>query len=176
MAPPDKEIISLYSKDKHKGIKAAFDKYYHALCLYADSFTSNMPVAEDIVQDVFVKCWNEGAILTITSSLRAYLYTCVRNACINHLKKNKIKTHIHIDDIAIPDDPSDYGHFPEDEDLDALRKAIEKLPAKGYKVFQLVVLHEKSYKDAASELNLSVNTVKTHLCRAMQKIRKELRS
>ncbi len=178
MGLSDKEIIRLFRNNGQKGLKAAFDKYYIALCLYGRQLTGSLPVAEDMVQDTFIRCWQSQAILSIKTSLSAYLHACVRNACINYLKSNREKYHVSIEQLDIPDQDKLSGqeHLPSGEELEALQEAINRLPEKGKKVFTLVILDGHSYKEAALQLNLSVNTIKTHLCRAMQKLRKELKS
>lgn len=177
MSPSDKEIIRLFRNNDQKGLKAAFDKYYLALCMYGQQLTGSLPIAEDVVQDIFIRCWQDQTILSVKTSVRSYLYTCVRNACINHLKSNPEKYHVNIEQLEIPakDNLTGQEQLPSDKELEALQEAINKLPEKGKKVFTLVILDGHSYKDAALQLKLSVNTIKTHLCRAMQKLRNELK-
>lgn len=170
----DREILKLYRKNDHKGIRAAFDKYYHDLCIYATGIAGELPVAEDIVQTVFIKCWKDKCFLNIQSSLKSYLYTSVRNGCLNHIKKQHANPHHPITEHISGEITAPPDHLPDPEMLAALDRAIAGLPGKCKEVFLLVVARDKSYMEAATELHITVNTVKTQLSRAMRKIRHQM--
>ncbi|TVQ07447.1 MAG: RNA polymerase sigma-70 factor [Bacteroidetes bacterium] len=174
MPLPDKEIIELYKQDPESGLKAVFDKYYVKLCVFAVSFAGDMETAEDIVQSLFVKFWEEKNLLEVKTSLSSYLFFSVRNACINYLvreKRNQQKMDayqrekqflLHTDE------------FPQDTHFETLEKHIEDLPERCRSVLELVFFHGHSYKQAAENLNISVNTVKTQLSRALTQLRKKI--
>lgn len=173
----DREILQRYRRDNGKGIRAAFDKYYEALCLFAVNITGDLPSAEDIVQTVFIKCWQENSFPGIKTSLKSYLYVCVRNGCINHLKKQQAYKHIDLKDYAHSSEHAAIDEAEKAPDtvlINELNKAIDELPGKCRDVFLLVVVSNKSYKEAASQLGISINTVKTQISRAMTKLRKAL--
>jgi RNA polymerase sigma-70 factor (family 1) len=173
----DRDILQRYKKDNRKGIRAAFEKYYDDLCIYAANISGDLPSAEDIVQTVFIRCWQEKSFSSIKTSLKSYLYISVRNGCINHLKKQQAHRYSDLTELTGYDtnDSSDSTEQRSDPLLiNELNKAIDKLPEKCRKVFLLVVLQSKSYKEAASELSISVNTVKTQISRAMIKLRQAL--
>ncbi len=173
----DRDILHRYRQDNRKGIRAAFEKYYDDLCLFATSITGDLPSAEDIVQMVFIKCWQEKSFLSIKTSLKSYLYISVRNGCINHLKKQQAHRHIDLTDFALSGkhaSSDEAEQLPDPLLINELNKAIDKLPEKCREIFLLVVVQSKSYKEAAAELGVSVNTVKTQISRAMSKLRRTL--
>jgi len=182
MSPPDKDIIKLFRKNHHQGLKAVFDKYYVDLCRYAQKMTGSLDVAEDTVQDLLVRCWQAKSISSVTISLRSYLYAGVRNSCINHLKQPQAPRHISLDELATPElfvddgahDAAEADSNTSGEEISRMQEAVDRLPEKGRQVFGLIVLEGYTYKQAAARMEVSVNTVKTHLCRAMQKLRSEL--
>ncbi len=92
MIPTDQEIIELFHEDNRQGLKMAFDKYYTLLCIHAEQITGDLHLAEDVVQSVFIKCWENQSFFTVHSSLRSYLFTAVRNASnklsVTHLVEN----------------------------------------------------------------------------------------
>lgn len=170
----DKDIIRLYRQDHESGLKAVFDKYYISLCVFAGKYIGEHEPAEDIVQSLFVKFWEEGSLMDVKSSLRSYLFFSVRNACVNYLEKQRrsrkelesYKTEIEFHIAA--------EELPDPVVLERLEKHIENLPERCRLAFQLVVFKSFSYKQAADELNISVNTVKTQLSRAMRQLREKM--
>ena len=170
----DEEILGLSREDDRDGLKAAFDKYYTALCLSAARITGDMQSAEDVVQSLFIRCWQDQCFLSIRGSLRSFLFTSVRNASINHVKQNR---QTDIKDLESMEEPVE-EHAPEEvpspEQLEAMNQAILQLPDRCREVFQLVVVKQYSYKGAAEKLDLSVNTIKTQLSRAFRKLRDQL--
>ncbi|MEQ9052105.1 MAG: sigma factor, partial [Marinoscillum sp.] len=67
-----------------------FEEYYASLVLFAYNYVKDQDEAEEMVQEVFTNVWIKAETIAITSSVRSYLYGCVRNASLNHLKHQKI--------------------------------------------------------------------------------------
>ncbi len=174
MIPTDQEIIELFHEDNRQGFKMAFDKYYTLLCIHAGQITGDLHLAEDVVQSVFIKCWENQSFFTVHSSLRSYLFTAVRNASINQIKQYRNEELTGLDSMTQKEADMYPEAIPDEDQLQALQHAIDQLPEKCRQVFELVVMDNHSYKKAANQLDISINTVKTQLYRAMQKIRKKL--
>lgn len=153
-----------------------FREHYQTLCYYANIVTKDMEAAEDIVQDVFVKCWAAIRDEKLEIQQEHYLYRSVKNAALNYVKAQKVRKNY----------ADDYGsnHAEADETNDSLvaaetrsriMEAIDGLPTQCRKVFLLCVLEDKSYKDAAEQLGVSVNTVKTQMTKAFATLRPQLK-
>jgi RNA polymerase sigma-70 factor (ECF subfamily) len=171
----DPSILSLVKEGSVRGHKLLFDKYYKRLYLQACLMVQHEGEAEDIVQEVFIYLWQNNKFDTITSSLNAYLSSCVRNACFNHIKK---KQAIQPDRLQVPDDEYSVSEYLLREDAaeldrryNQMKNAIEQLPPKCKQVFTMVYLERKKYEETAKMLNLSINTVKTQLRVAFEKIK-----
>lgn len=168
----DKLILDLFVSDPKAAFRLLFDTYHMPLCIYAVQLTDSFTLAEDIVQEFFIYFWEKKSYQNITTSLRNYLYLSIRNATLLHLKKNKLVSIEELSDneFNVTDD------FYEEEELYELEKQLmeelQKLPPQEIAVIKAVVLENKRYKEAAEELNISVNTLKTHLSRAMKELRK----
>jgi len=83
----DTKSISL-SGLKRKNIKAfevLFFKYHGRLVLFANKFTGDLRISQDLVQDAFLKLWEKPEIISSIESPKAYLFQAVRNSCLNHL-------------------------------------------------------------------------------------------
>ncbi len=167
----DEQLLSLFRREEQKGFKAIFDLYYKPLCLIASRLIPDLNTAEDIVQTVFIGIWEGKKLQRVQTSIRSYLIKAVRNACMDQLEKNR--KHIELLTAATsgaewmnPDNTTEVFHFPQN-----LAQAINRLPDGSKKVLNLVYYEGYSYKKTASLLNISVNTVKTQLTRAIRSIR-----
>lgn len=151
-----------------------FRKYYEALYRFATRFVSDTQVAENIVQDVFVKIWESRASLKIHSNVRAYLYMATRNHALNVIKREKRTVSI-----------DGYTNFesslksPDEQTIDkelhkAVHKAIAQLPERGRRVYEMHKFDGLSYSEIAEIQQVSINTVKTQMQRAMKSLHKQL--
>ena len=77
------------AKGDHSAYESLFREHYRPLCAFAFQYVKSSDDAEEIVQDLFVRLWQDRQKVNITSSLKAYLFTSVRNRCINALNKVK---------------------------------------------------------------------------------------
>lgn len=151
-----------------------FKRYYRPLCLYAAHyFKGDIVVSEDIVQDCFVKLWQQEGKRDI-SDKRAFLYTAVRNACIDSLRRR------HPEMTRI--DPSDLeGVISDEEAVDRSEQeakvweSINGLPDRCREVFLMAKRDGMTYKEIAEALNISVKTVEHQISKAMKKVRNDSR-
>ena len=106
-------------------------------------------------------------------SLRAYLFSSVQHNCIKLIKSRR---RYHFDGIENYEDLLEDRCTPGEmeEEKERLYAEIEKLPEQCRKVFEAIVLKDMKYKEAAEQLNLSVNTIKTHKARSYIILRKKL--
>ena len=88
--PDDKTLFKRITEGDEKAFEILFHTYYANLCRFATGIISNDEIAEEIVQDLFVKFWEKRTQITIDSSVKNYLYRAVKNQCINTIKHNNI--------------------------------------------------------------------------------------
>jgi len=157
-----------------ESLEYLFDTYYRKLCLYAVSIVDSFPAAEDIVQETFIKLWNNKSRLSNTGSIKAYIYAAVRNNSIQYIKDNCRYQYEILDDYV---DSIENIEFTED-DIEEKRRQIfieiSKLPDRCREVFELVVLSNMTYKEAAEELGIAPSSVKTQLSIAMKRLRESV--
>ena len=156
--------------------KTIYHHYYKSLCFFAMDYLSDKDGAEDVVQDVFTQIWEQLPELTEPSKLQAYLYSMVRNRCLNRLRTqqnlHKYQT-LEMQDISWDDDES--VRIVKAEVLREIMLCIEKLPNRAQEVFKLSYLTQLREQEIAERLNISVNSVKTHKQRAKAILKDELR-
>ena len=169
----DKYILELFRTSPKEAFRLLFDAYHMTLCIYAVQLTDSFEMAEDIVQDFFIYFWEKKYYLKINQNLRYYLYLSVRNAAINTLQKNNMLSMEELSglDMSIPEESIDEEEQEERNKL--LLEKLQKLPRQELQVVRAVIMENKKYKEAAEELHISVNTLKTHLTRALRQLRKE---
>lgn len=159
------------------GFKELFDFYYMPLCVYSLKYCDSFTLAEDIVQDLFIKFWDEKLYIKLDGGIGPYLFKSVKNNTLQVVKKKskyrfeEIENHVNK---LMGDEIVDMVII--ERDKEKLFKEIELLPSKGKAVFKAIVLDDLKYKDVASKLGISVNTVKTHYSRALKQLRKSLNS
>ncbi len=176
----ERELIESLKKGNLKSFELVFKTYYTRLCTYAFDYTRQQETAEDLVKDFFLNFWNNREKLEITTSLSGYLFRSIHNQCLNYLEREKHrKTEIPTDKIHLIElklrQPltNDYpiGNLLAKEMEDQIMEAIENLPEQCREIFKLSRFEELSHKKIAEKLNISENTVKTQIYRALKKIR-----
>ncbi|UMB53622.1 RNA polymerase sigma-70 factor [Lutibacter sp. A64] len=166
-------LIEIRNKNE-KVFKNFFNKHYADLVSYANKYLFDKDSSEDIVQEVFIYIWENAENLNIQSSLKGYMYSMVRNKCLNFLKSIKITDSFELLEFNINLITEHvFNSSSEDEKkivYHQILKIIDTLPEKMQQVVRLKFLHNYKYSEIAAELNISINTVKTQLKRAKFKI------
>lgn len=174
MTVSDTEILDIFKSDREMAIRVLFDRYYRPLVLYADGFVDSLPVSEDIVQEFFVRLWEDDYLCKLVpKALSSYLFTSVRNACFTHghCKEARMRK------VGLTgfDIPADCAAEMSCQIVDRVTEAIHKLPAQTSAVVMRVLMLDMKYQETADELNISVNTVKTLLRNGLKMLREELK-
>ena len=141
--------------------------YYHAL-----SFLNDEETAKDTVNDVFEKVWMNFEKIERSQSLLPLLYTLVRNHCVSQLRRRKAKERFAFEwslkKETINEDCMEYELL-----IERLRDSVGNLPGQTKTVFRKCFLEGRKYQEAANELAISINTVKTHISKALRILREE---
>lgn len=163
------------AKDLASGSQAAFrtifDLFHHRLLFVANGIVGETGEAEDIVQDVFLKLWDKRNNFEDLQAIKAFLYICVKNACRNAYHHQKVVEKHAAGLNAEVDDRNIMLSIMEAEVIGELYAAISKLPAGCRDVIHLGYFEGLSNKEVASQLGVSINTVKTQKLRALRYLR-----
>ena len=160
------------------GFEILFKKHYSVLCAYCYGFVADYTLAEDIVQEVFSRLWADKRKIRIDSSVKAYLYSAVRNTALNDIKHQKVKRQYE----KINNDESIYTEKSQEEhligkELNAkIQSAINNLPTERRKIFLMSRMDELKYKEIAEKLDISIKTVENQMGKALASLRKDLSS
>ena len=179
----DYQIFSGIQSGNKKMFEYLFQNYYNQLCCYVNRILRNEVNSEEIVQEVFIKLWENRKEITIHTSLKAFLYKSVHNRSLNFIQHKKVEeaysSQFKQDNSFIISPVSkDYpiANLLSQELGDAIQNAISNLPDQCREVFIKIRHEEMSYAEVADLLGISVNTVKTQLARAVIKLRELLKN
>ncbi|WP_167605687.1 RNA polymerase sigma factor [Maribellus sediminis] len=171
----DKTILSKIRAGDERAYRELFNIHYRILVQYADRFLNDIPLAEDVVQGVFIYLWENASKIELTQSLKSYLFKAVKNSCLNQLRAIQIydKHQILYLEAALLQLKEEEHH--DTELLEEVQQALMKLPEKMYQIFFLRFKEELSIKEIAQNLSVSENTVKSHLFKGRIILRKQLK-
>lgn len=157
----------------YKGIfEQLFRENYIRLCYHAYSFLNDEEAAKDAVNDVFEKVWVNFEKIERTQSVLPLLYTLVRNHCVSLLRHKKVRERFN-QELRLKDEATDEGYMEYELLIERLRQSVEKLPGQTKVVFRMCFLDGKKYQETADVLAISINTVKTHINKALRILREE---
>ncbi len=158
-----------------KAFDDIFDTYYAGLCVFANKYVEDIDLAEDIVQELFIKIWIKREQLNINNSLRSYLFQSVNNSCLNHLKHLKIRDNYKKHISSYKTDELHYDTLVEKELNLRIYNSIESLPEKRKIIFKLSRFGGLKYKEIAEKRKISIKTVKVQIGKALKTLRHDLR-
>ena len=178
----EKLVVNGLRKGDTEAFKYLYDTHYQVLCHFASRYLRDDYLAESVVGDVMFHLWENHERIEVEVSLRSYLIRCVRNSCLDHLRKNREKYEIATEAIPPSSDETmvtGNGEQPQGQLLDKelaekLDEAIAALPLKCRTVFELSRFAGKKHAEIALELGISVNTVKYHIKHALQMLNERL--
>lgn len=161
-----------------QGDEGAFTQLYihfgKKLILFGISLVRSREIAEELVEDVFVKLWANRQRIAEIDNITVYLYVAVKNRALNKLsqKANEL--------IAAPFDYLDtnmnefatdpYDLMITSEMMDRMHQVIETLPPRCKMIFKLIREDGLKYKEVAEILNISVNTIDAQMAIAVKRI------
>ncbi|ATL48975.1 hypothetical protein COR50_18365 [Chitinophaga caeni] len=163
-----------------EGNPVAFDELYVRyrawLVVVSITILKDEMVAEEIVQDFFLKAWKEQIFcqseFPSLEQLKGYLYKYVKNLSFNKLR-SEIYRRKRLEEIMIP-----ANHIIMTNDFDLklsqIEGALHYLSPKERITFELAFFHQLTRKEIAARLNVSINTVKTQLLFSVRKLREKL--
>lgn len=174
-----KDQLALRIKNgDEQSFELLFRKYFVRLCSFANKFLNDPEAAREIVQDVFACLWEAREDIKTEESLNAYLFKITQNKSINKLRRKRIESkYIEIYQLVYTENReiSPYESLLAVELDDKLISAVDKLPAKCRKIFDLSRMEGLKYNEIATILQISVKTVEAQMSKALKILRLELK-
>jgi len=171
----DPELLQALRSGDPEALTLLMDRLWGPLVGYALKILSDSSDAQDVVQDAFVRLWCRRDTLRDDGSLKALLYTTVRNACLDELRTHRRRRNLLSADRHTPHPPSPYEDVHGAELQRLAAGAVARLPEKRQEVFRLVREQGLTYRETATVLGLSEQTVANHMSLALADLRTALR-
>jgi RNA polymerase sigma-70 factor (ECF subfamily) len=180
----DDKFVKRAIKGDQDAYKELMDKYQKPLYFHVLKMVRNHEQVEDLVQEAFMKAFNNLNSYNTNYAFSTWLYRITTNHTIDYLRKKKLNTTSINDPVKTRDGEMEIQISDEAEtDRDIIRKerkkiihnAIDNLPKKYRRVIEMRHLQELSYQEIAEQLDLPLGTVKAHIFRAREMLYKELK-
>lgn len=179
--PADDEVHARIRRGDIAAWEELFRTWHARLVAFATTLTDDAAAAEEVVQDVFGRLWRNRATIAIEHSLRAYLYTAVRNGAINLGARRRTERERRApaarEEAARRGDaspPSPLESLEAAEIAEVVRRAIGALPPRRREVLLLRWHHGLTHAEIARVLGISVKAVENHITRGLRSLKDRL--
>lgn len=173
----DDELLAGVSKGDQQAFRLLYECYADPVYIQALRLLRSEDLAQELMQEVFLKLWRMGENITEIQNLEVYLKKMTRNRSLNELRRilreNKTSQGYLEDYMESHNDTEEAIILKETKQV--LQTAIALLPAQQREVYQLCYQEGLKYKEAAERLNLPHSTVQSHMKRALQFLRAYLK-
>jgi RNA polymerase sigma-70 factor (family 1) len=170
--------IRAFQQGDPRAFNFIFSCYYPSLCFFANRLTAGLSISiyEDITQESFIRLWQKHDAFSCENSIKAFLYTITRNACLNFIKhwqrqqKNKKAWAVdwnEADDCVL-------GRIMQTDVANKVQDAVKNLPPECGRIMWLGYIEGFRNKEIAKQLQLSVSTVKNQKSRGLNLLKKKL--
>jgi RNA polymerase sigma-70 factor (ECF subfamily) len=172
----DRQLVQLLQKGNVAAFDSLFEVYSPKLYGFALKYFKNESDAEELVQEVFVKVWENRQSIKSEHSFKSYLFSIALNLIRKHFNKKAVSLR-YLE--SIQNDPEFSDQVTGDDYETALRQIyqiIDQMPERRREIFRKSKLEGKSAKEVASELSISPGTVDNQVSEALRFIRTQLKS
>jgi len=172
----DEQLVALLKKGDQQAFAEIYRRYAESLAGFAAFKLFNLDDARDILQDLFVKLWENREQLYITSNLQSYLYAIIRHRVIDKIRKNITREEYASASQSLASffQPAGDKQLEAKELQQTIQHSLDQLPARVKEIYKLSREEGLSNTEIAQKLNLSEQTVKNQLSTALKHLRKSL--
>lgn len=170
MNSEDTTIVRQIKESNYRSFQILFEKYYGRLCAYAFEIVKNKEASKDVVQELFIKLWNDRHKLEIQNNISAYLFRACKNSSLNYLRKENSRARM-FEHRDLPTHEINRDFLEEEEFIAFVNECINELPERSKQVFMLSRFEDLKQKEIAEKLNISVKTIKNQIWKSLQYLR-----
>lgn len=173
----DEEKMENFSVSDEDTFEQLFKEYFRELHVYSFSVLRDWDLAEEVVQTLFLKLWENGSWKRVETSMKSFLYRSVYHESLNVLRQYKVRRNYENSILYTMKNETEYAASPVElnELEERIRISLNRLPEKCRTVFQLSRFGELKYHEIASQLGISVKTVETQMGKAIRMMRRDLK-
>ncbi|MCX7958390.1 MAG: sigma-70 family RNA polymerase sigma factor [Deltaproteobacteria bacterium] len=165
----DRELIQMFSDGDRRAFDEFYKRYYMSLMRFIMAYCGNRSLAEDVVQDIFLKLLDFKVRHGLVRNIKSYIYSSALNRCRDIIRKEKKGSSLNRggEDEVFSDERAD-GHI----DIDIMHRFIEKLPEKQKEVLLLRTKSELMFREIGELLGMSENSAKVNYFYALTSLKK----
>lgn len=172
----DQQLVLSLQKGNVAAFDSLFEVYSPKLYGFAFKYFRNEADAEELVQEVFVKVWENRQSLKTEHSFKSYLFTIALNQIRKYFNKKSVSLR-YLESLQQEPEFSDYSVTEDYESiLQKLNSIIEQMPSRRKEIFIKSKLEGKSAKEVAAELNISPGTVDNQVSEALRFLRSQFKT
>jgi RNA polymerase sigma-70 factor (ECF subfamily) len=169
----EKELLYNLKQGRHAAFNTIYDLYSKQLYIYLLHKLKDPDMCSDVLQDLFTNLWEKRCVIEINTSLKAYLYQSARYKIFDTYRSDK-KFQKYLNELSDHMD-ADYSLMGDTIDhrkkLDETMDSINKMPVRMKEIFILNKIDQQPIQDIATRLNISKQTVKNQLGKALRALR-----
>ncbi len=172
----EKDLVILLKESNEAAFEKLYFLYSKRLLGYLIKLVKSETIAAEILQDIFIKIWNNREKINPNLSFRSYLFRIAENKVVDFFRKAARDKKLQA--IVIKSACVEYSHVEEDfcekENEQILHDVINLLPPRRRQIFQLIKMEGHSYDEVSQLLSISTSTINDHMVKATKFIREQL--
>lgn len=169
----DEELVRAIQSGDIFAFEQLVVRYQRKLQSFVFRMLGDDQSAADVAQESFINLYKTIDRVDSTKKFSSYVFSIARNTALSHIRKTKKEISIEDLEIAIEDE-SLYQQIVQKEDAMYVRRAVQRLDFKYRRVIQLYYFDDLSYEEISTAMHLPINTIRTHVRRAKDMLRKQL--
>jgi RNA polymerase sigma-70 factor (ECF subfamily) len=171
----DPDFARRFSAGDEKAFRQVFDAQVNPLCYFAQKLIGRRQEAEDMVSTAFYKLWQRHEHFTSAPAIRSFLYTTVRNQCLDLIKHEEVVHSAQHHLAELPDEGGIEARMVQAELLQLIYTQVQSLPERYRRILEWTFIDELSTADIADRLGLTQTHVRVEKSRALVQLRAALR-
>lgn len=170
---PEGELPARLSLEDPDDLEQLIRSYYAVLCRFAENFLPDASLAQDIVQETFIKLWKSGKTFDSVKALKAYLYVITRNGCLDLIRSRTRMDNRHQQAAAGSEEAMEpvLTAIIRAESIGLIYQAVKAMPAKTQEIFILSYREGLTVSEIAAQLGMNVKAVKKQKYKALVALR-----
>lgn len=171
-------MLTELKSDNPKAFAFFFDQHYNSLCYFAERLVKDQLLAEDIVEETFMKLWDKRFDFETEQGIKAFLYISTRNACLNIIKQTHRDSQSQAELLYLAEKKEGFvlNEMIRAEVLRVIDKELNKLPVQCRTILKMSFVKGLKNHEIAEKLAISINTVRNQKARGLQLLRTKVDS
>ena len=171
------KVVAGLASGNDSALEELFNYYYPRLYKFSKSFLKMEEGIDDLLQEVFVKIWQNRKNISSTATFNSYIFTITRNLLLNELRSrlNNQKIKDKLQELSVAEEYSLFSQIEYNDLQEKIDLAIAELPSRQKEIFSLSRKDGLSHKEIAEKLEISTKTVEYHIAQSTSFLKQKLK-